>query len=67
MNKSEIIQSEISQKEKDGYHILTQICEIYKSGIDDLICKTEIDTDVKNKHEDTKRGKGEWDELGDWD
>ena len=25
------------------------------------------DTDAENKHIDTKRGKGRWDELGDWD
>ena len=25
------------------------------------------DTDVENKHMDTKGGRGGWDELGDWD
>ena len=34
-----------------------------ENGIDDLICKTERDTDVENKHIDTKEGKGGWDEL----
>ena len=30
--------------------------------------KHNRDTEVENKHMDTKRGKGgEWDELGDWD
>ena len=24
-------------------------------------------TEIENKHMDTKEGKGEWDELGDWD
>ena len=38
-----------------------------KLDIDDLIYKTEIDTDVENKHMDTKRARRGWDELGDWD
>ena len=38
-----------------------------KNGIDDVICKTEIET-VVEKNMDTKTGKGiGWDELGDWD
>ena len=41
------------------------ICGIQKNGIDDLICKAEIDTDVENKCMDTKGGSGEWDELRD--
>ena len=38
------IQSEVSQKEKNKYRILTHICGIYKNGIDNLIYKTEIET-----------------------
>ena len=34
-----------------------------EDGIDDSICKTERDTDVENKHIDTKEGKGGRDEL----
>ena len=37
-------QSEVSQKEKNKYCILTQICRIQKNGIDDLICKAEVET-----------------------
>ena len=37
-----VIQSEISQKEKDQYHIMLLICEILKNGIDEFICKAEI-------------------------
>ena len=41
------------------------ICGIQKNGIDDLICKAEVETDVENKYMDTK---GTWGkELGDWD
>ena len=42
-----IIRSEVSQKEKNKYHVLTHICGIQKNGIDDLICKAEIETQVQ--------------------
>ena len=32
MNLEPIIQSEVSQKEKDKYHILTQVYGIWKNG-----------------------------------
>ena len=36
--------------------------------MDDLICKTENrDTDIENKHMETKGQEVGWDELGDWD
>ena len=40
-----------------------------ENGTDELVCRAEIDTDVDNKHMDTKGGKWWWwwDELGDWD
>ena len=65
MNPETVIQSEVSHKEKNKYHILTHICGIQKNGIDDPICKAEIETQTF-KGMDTK-GEGEWDELGDWD
>ena len=37
-----------------------------KNETDELICKTEREPDVENEGMDTKRGKGDWDELGDW-
>ena len=37
MNLEPIIQSEISQKEKDEYHILMHICGIQKNGTEDFI------------------------------
>ena len=67
MDLETVIQSEVSQKEKNKYCILMHICGIQKNGVDDLICKAEIETDVENKSMDTKGGKGGWDELGDWD
>ena len=41
-----IIQSEMSQKEKHQYSILTHIYVIYNDGNDDLICKTAKETQV---------------------
>ena len=73
MDLETVIQSEVSQKEKNKYHILTHICGIQKNGTDEPVCKAEIDTDVENKPMDTKGGKWWggwwwwWDELGDWD
>ena len=55
-----VIQSEVSQKEKNKYCILTHICGIRKNGTDEPVCKAEIDTDVKNKFMDTKHGKPWW-------
>ena len=55
MQLETVIQSEVSQKEKNKYHILTHICGIQKNGIDDLICKTE----VENKCMDTKGERGD--------
>ena len=34
------IQSEVNQKDKDHYSILTHTYEIYKDGNDNPICKT---------------------------
>ena len=42
------------------------VCGIQKNGVDDLICKTNRDTDVENKRMDTM-WEGGWGELGDWD
>ena len=43
------------------------ICGICKTGLDNLIYKAEIETQMqKNQSMDTKE-EGLWDELGDWD
>ena len=41
-----IIQSEVSQKEKHQYSILTHIYVIYKDGNDDPVCKTAKETQM---------------------
>ena len=59
MELETIIQSEISQKEKNKHRILTHICGIYKRGIDELISKAEIETKMyRIKSMDTKGGGG---------
>ena len=49
MKLEPFIQSEVSQKEKHQYSILTHIYGILKDGNDDPICETARDTDVKNR------------------
>ena len=64
MDLETVIQSEVSQKKKNKYHILMHMCGILKNGIDYLICKAEVETQMSST--DTE-GKGGWDELGNWD
>ena len=46
MNLEPIIQSEISQKDKYQYSILTHIYGILKDGNDNPICRTEKETQM---------------------
>ena len=46
MKLEPIIQSEVSQKDKDQYSILTHIYGIWKDGNDNPICKTEKETQM---------------------
>ena len=60
MDLETAIQSEVSQKEKNKYRILTHICGIWKHGIDELICKAEIETKTERTNVwITRGGKGE--------
>ena len=43
MNLEPIIQSEVSQKEKDKYHILTHIYGIQKNGTKELIYRAAVE------------------------
>ena len=56
------IQSEVSQKNK--YHKLMHICGIQKNGIDDLICKAEIETQTQRTNIWISVGKGGYWEVG---
>ena len=42
MDLESVIQSELSQKEKNKYRILTHICGIQKNGTDEPICRAGI-------------------------
>ena len=43
MNLEPIIQSEVSQKEKDKYCILMHMYGIWKEGTDERICKAAVE------------------------
>ena len=59
MKLEPIIQSELSQKEKHQYSILTHIYGIQKDGNDNPLCKTAKETDVQNSLLDSVgEGKG---------
>ena len=53
-----IILSEVSQMEKDKYHMISVICGIWKNATNELIYKTDS-TDIENKLMVTK-GEGVW-------
>ena len=70
MDLEAVIQSEVSQKEKNKYHILlTHICGIQENGTDEPVCNAEIETQVQRTNVWAPRGErgGGGDELGDWD
>ena len=70
MDLETVIQSEVSQKEKNKYCILTHICGAQKNGTDEPVCRAEIETQMQRTNIWTRSGEsagGWWDELGDWD
>ena len=62
-----VIQSEVSQKEKDKYRTISLICRIQKNGTDELICKAETESQMQKQTYGYQVGKRGQDELGDWD
>ena len=46
MDLETVIQTEVSQKEKDKYHIISLICGIEKNSTDELISKAEIESQM---------------------
>ena len=48
MNLAPIIQSEVSQKEKDKYRILAHIYGIYKDGTAKPFCRVAMETKIEN-------------------
>ena len=68
MKLEPIIQSEVRQKEKHQYSILTHIYGIQKDGNDNPVCKTAKETQMYRTvfwtlWERERRG---WDNLGEW-
>ena len=60
MNLEPIIQSEVSQKEKNKCHSLTHIYGIQKDGTDEHICRAAMETQVQRTDlTDTGDGEGE--------
>ena len=57
MNLKPIIQTEVSQKEKDKYHILTNIYRIQKNGTKELIYRAAVEKQaIENRLTDMGRG-----------
>ena len=46
INLETVIQSEVSQKEKNKYCVLTHICGTQKNGTDEPVCRAEIETQM---------------------
>ena len=57
MNLQPIIQSQVSQKEKDKYHILTHVYGIKKNGTEEFIYRTAMETVTENRLMDMGRVK----------
>ena len=46
MDLETVIQSEVSQKEKNKYRILTHVCGTYTNGTDEPVCRAEVETEM---------------------
>ena len=59
MDLETVTQSEVRQKEKNKYRILTHICGTQKNGTDELVCRAEIQTQMQRTNVGTpSRGSG---------
>ena len=68
MNLEIIILSEVSQTEKDKYHMISLMCGIQKYNTNKLIYKTEIDSQTQKANLQLPKEKGVGrDKLGVWD
>ena len=47
MDLETVIQSEVSQKEKNKYCTLMHICGTQKNGTDELVCRADIETQMQ--------------------
>ena len=46
VEKYSLFFSEVSQKEKNKYRILTRICGTWENGTDEPVCRAEIETQM---------------------
>ena len=46
MDLETVIQSEVSQKEKNKYRILMHVCGTWKNGTDEPVCRAEVETQM---------------------
>ena len=46
MDLETVIQSEVSQKEKNKYRILMHVCGTWKNGTDEPGCRAEVETQM---------------------
>ena len=71
MDLETVIQSEVNQKEKNKYRMLTHICGIQKNGTDEPICKAETESQMQKTNLWLPGGKPQGaavrDKFGDWD
>ena len=70
MDLETVIQSEVSQKEKNKYHILTHICGAQKNGTDEPVCREERETQMWRTNVWTPRGEsggGVWCSVTNWE
>ena len=65
MKLEPIIQSEVSQKEKHQYSILTHIYRIYKDGNNDYMRDSKRDRCIEQSFGLYGREQG-WDDMGQW-
>ena len=56
MGLETVIQSEVSQKEKNKYRIITHICGTQKNGTGEPVCKADIETQIQRTNVWTPRG-----------
>ena len=56
INLEPITQSEVSQKEKNKFCILTHIYRIQKNGTEEFICKAALEKQTENRLMDMQKG-----------
>ena len=56
MDLETVIQSELSQKEKNKYRILTHVCGIQKNGTDEPVCRAEVEIQMQRRNVWIPRG-----------